>query len=231
MQQSEQINELAAALSKAQGEIDGAKKDSVNPFYKAAYSDLASVIAAAKTALTKYGLSYTQVTDFNDNCTWLETKLMHSSGQYLSGRYLLTFPDNKPQTHGSVITYAKRYALQAILGIASADDDANAAQAATAGKPTPVPKSSTATATGTTKKATTSVSTAASQAFRDSPLPVGVFDDSTLLITKIQKLVGTKHIPIPRVTEIIEMNWAPAKMLKDLDAKQLTKLHDTLAVM
>lgn len=106
-----------------------------------------------------------------------------------------------------------------------------AAQAATVGKPTPVQKSSTATATGTTKKATTSASTAASPAFRDSPIPVGVFDDSTVLITKIQKLVGTKHIPIPRVTEIIEMNWAPAKMLKDLDAKQLTKLHDTLAVM
>jgi len=227
MQQSEQINELAAALSKAQGEIDGAKKDAVNQFFKASYADLASVIAAAKAPLAKYGLSYSQLTDFDDKGAWVTTKLMHSSGQWIAGRYPLSFPDNKIQTQGSTITYVKRYTLQAMLGIASEDDDGNAAQAATVGKPTQAPKSNTATTTGTIKKETTS----ASAAFRNSPSPEGVPYPKEMLIADIRQMVSIKKIAIPRVTSIIELNWAPAKMLKDLDAKQLKKLHETLAVM
>lgn len=129
MKQSEQINELATALSKAQGEIEGAVKDSTNPFFKQNYADLESVIQAIKAPLAKYGLSFSQPTDFDDDGReFVETMIMHSSGQWLKGRLLIKSKDNSPQAQGSGISYAKRYALQAILGVSSTDDDGNDAQ-------------------------------------------------------------------------------------------------------
>jgi len=123
-----QVNDLAAALSKAQAEIKHATKDSANPFFKSSYADLASVWDACKGPLTKYGLSVTQTTDILDNGqAILITTLLHSSGQYIRGRYPLTPVKNDPQAMGSAVTYARRYTLQAIVGIAPDDDDGEAA--------------------------------------------------------------------------------------------------------
>lgn len=275
MQQSEQINELAAALSKAQGEIEGAKKDSVNPFFKSHYADLSSVIAAIKEPLVKHGLSVTQMTSIvGHDSLCVVTQIMHSSGQWMRGYFPITPKDNSPQALGSATSYSRRYSLQAAFCVSALDDDAegasshkpaaqgkqhnnvtaapqqtaaasptHAAPSVPVGKPTTVQKSSQATSTTTAAK-TTSASSAgatsekktqksetASQAFRSSPLPEGTFGSREILITQVQQLVGTKKIPIPSVTEIITLNWAPAKMLKDLDAKQLTKLHETLAAL
>lgn len=129
--QSEQINELATALSKAQGEITGAVKDSKNPFFKSAYADLASCWDACRLQLAKNNLSVTQPTICRDGQVYVVTTLMHGSGQWIRGELPVKAKDDGPQAQGSGITYARRYALAAIVGIAQIDDDAEAAQART----------------------------------------------------------------------------------------------------
>lgn len=124
------VNELAAALSRAQGEIRNAVKDSANPFFKSRYADLASVWEACRAPLCKHGLSVVQTTDVLDSGgVVLITTLLHSSGQYVQGRYPVQPVKNDPQALGSAVTYARRYALQAIVGIAPDDDDGEAAMA------------------------------------------------------------------------------------------------------
>jgi len=120
--------ELFTALAKAQGEIENAKKDTANAYFKSKYADLASVINAVKKALSDNGLSVIQLTDIvNDKCV-LITQLSHSSGQFIRGYYPITIPkDANSQQIGSALTYARRYAYSAIVGIAQEDDDGNSA--------------------------------------------------------------------------------------------------------
>ena len=127
MKQSESINELATALSAAQAEMGGAVKDSANPFFKSKYADLTSVVKAIKEPFSNHGLSYTQFPCAADGCVGVTTRLMHSSGQWLESEYMLPMVKNDPQAAGSAITYARRYALQAMAGIPTADDDAESA--------------------------------------------------------------------------------------------------------
>ena len=129
--QSEQINELALALSKAQSQITGALKDSANPFFKSRYADLASVLDACRAQLSGNGLCVTQTTDLIDGLVVVRTTLAHSSGQWISGILPVRAKDESPQAQGSGITYARRYALAAIVGLAQIDDDAEAAQGRT----------------------------------------------------------------------------------------------------
>jgi len=131
MNHSEQINELAAALSKAQGEITGAIRDSTNPHFRSKYADLSSVWDAIRAPFAKHGLSIVQGLSSNESGVQCETLLAHSSGQWISST--LTIPADKQNAHGygSAATYARRFGLQAIAGIAPIDDDGNAAVAAT----------------------------------------------------------------------------------------------------
>lgn len=136
MIKSETINELATALSKAQGEMSAAKKDTTNPFFKSKYADLSSVWEAARGPLSKNGLSVVQTTNPTDGkSVELVTALLHSSGQWITGTMVMIPTKQDPQGLGSCITYMRRYALSAILGISQDDDDANATLTRTA--PTP----------------------------------------------------------------------------------------------
>jgi len=126
--QSENINELALALSKAQAGITGALKDSANPFFKSKYADLASCWDACRRQLTDNNLSVIQTTDLADGLVVVRTTLAHSSGQWIAGVLPVRAKDDSPQAQGSGITYARRYALAAIVGLAQIDDDAEAAQ-------------------------------------------------------------------------------------------------------
>jgi len=122
---SELINELATALSKAQGEFLPARMDAVNPFFKNKYADLGSVIAAAKVACSKYGLAVVQPASTEDGNITVTTMLMHTSGQWLESSMTLPLNlENKniAQSAGSIITYLRRYSLSAMLGI-YADED------------------------------------------------------------------------------------------------------------
>jgi hypothetical protein len=130
MIKSEAINELATALAKAQGEICAAKKDSENPFFKSKYADLASVWSAIKEPLSKNGLSIVQTIDCKKDDlfeVYVETVLLHSSGQFLTSLIPVRAKDDSAQGMGSAITYARRYALAAIVGVYQDDDDGNAA--------------------------------------------------------------------------------------------------------
>ena len=127
MKSSEQVNELATALCKAQGDMGGAVKDSSNPFFKSSYADLTSVIKAIKQPFSDNGLSYTQFPVSNEHGVGVSTRLMHTSGQWLEMEYTLPTVKKDPQASGSAITYARRYALQSIAGIPTADDDAESA--------------------------------------------------------------------------------------------------------
>ena len=127
MNTSEQINELAAALSKAQASMTGAQKDSNNPFFKSSYADLSSVMESISTPFADNGLSFVQSPGFDEGLVSVTTRIMHSSGQWIEGTTVLPPTKNDAQGYGSAITYAKRYGLQAMAGVPSVDDDGNAA--------------------------------------------------------------------------------------------------------
>ena len=123
MNQSEQINELATALSKAQGEMQAAIKDKVNPFYKSYYADLGSVWDAARPVLSKYGLCVMQTTELVADKTIMVTTLAHTSGQWVKSCLALNPSKNDSQGMGAAITYLRRYSLSAIVGVVCDDDN------------------------------------------------------------------------------------------------------------
>ena len=126
---SDNIDKLAEALAKAQSEIKGALASSVNPFFKSNYADLDTVIKSCFPQLTKNGLSIIQG---NDTCEkgsfYVTTMLLHSSGQWIKSK--LKMPITKPDAQGvgATITYARRFSLSAMVGIAQTDDDGNSIQ-------------------------------------------------------------------------------------------------------
>lgn len=128
MQQSESIAKLATALSIIQGKLSHAKKDSANPFFKSKYADLESVWDACRDLLAANGLSVMQFPgEYIDGTMSMTTILAHSSGEWIGQE--MSLPVSKPdaQGSGSALTYMRRYALAAVVGVVQADDDANAA--------------------------------------------------------------------------------------------------------
>jgi len=126
--QSTDIGKLAEALSKAQSEMEGAKKDAKNPFFKSDYSTLFAVWQACRGPLTKNGLSVIQTTGGNGSgVITVYTILAHSSGQWIKGALSIKPAKTDPQTLGSCLTYLRRYALAGVVGLSPLDDDAEAA--------------------------------------------------------------------------------------------------------
>jgi hypothetical protein len=118
---SNQIDQLAEALSKAQSEMKGAKKSSQGYNWK--YADLHTVITASFPYLTKYGLSIVQGSNKDKDGFHITTTLLHSSGQWM--RSWLKIPVEKltAQQIGTAVTYGRRYGMAAMVGIAQHDDD------------------------------------------------------------------------------------------------------------
>ncbi len=124
---SEKIDKLAAALSKAQSEMKGAEKKSVNPFFNSGYADLHTVIESSFPSLTKYGLSVIQGNEAKPGEFFVTTMLLHESGQWIRSKLKMPIEKVTAQSIGSTITYGRRYGLSAITGIGQYDDDGNAA--------------------------------------------------------------------------------------------------------
>jgi hypothetical protein len=126
MKHSESIANLAAALARAQGKMNAAMLNAVNPFLKNRYADLGAVIEAARPFLAENDLSFSQFATVEQNRVNVETLLMHGSGEWLSETLSLPLGDNKglsaAQAVGVVITYARRYALAPMLGVYAGDD-------------------------------------------------------------------------------------------------------------
>jgi uncharacterized membrane protein YjjP (DUF1212 family) len=123
---SSEIDKLATALAKAQAELEGAKKESVNPFFKSGYADLHAVIKSSFPFLSKHGLSVSQGNEIIPGAICVTTLLMHTSGQWLRSKIKLPLKDVTAQGVGAAMTYGRRYGLSAIVGIAQYDDDGNA---------------------------------------------------------------------------------------------------------
>ncbi len=119
--QSEQIDKLAIALSKAQAVMEAAAKNKKNPHYNSMYADLASIIEAVRKPLTDNGLAFTQTIQAIEPGLFLETTLLHTSGQWVRSQYPLL--QGTAQQTGSSLTYARRYSLSSIAGIAADEDD------------------------------------------------------------------------------------------------------------
>jgi len=136
MNQSESITNLAKALSIVQGKLTYATKDSSNPFFKSKYADLESVWDSCRSLLAENGLAVMQFPgQFYDGTMSLTTILTHSSGEWIGQD--MSLPVTKPdaQGAGSALSYMRRYALSAVVGVVQADDDGNAAS-----NPKPVSK-------------------------------------------------------------------------------------------
>jgi hypothetical protein len=135
MEMSPDIAELAAALAGFQGEMAPVAKTADNPFFKSKYADLASIVEAASPLASKHGLSVMQMPGWDGDNHTLSTVVLHTSGQWVRSEMVLMLPKQDPQGQGSALTYGRRYAYCAALGVvADADDDGNAAVSA----PTPV---------------------------------------------------------------------------------------------
>ena len=125
------IQHLEQALVAWHKTLPSASRGGSNPHFRSSYSTLEEVIAVAETA-TEFGITFTQLTDFTviegGVIEYVKTWIIHESGERLEARTLIKAKDkSNPQQMGSGITYAKRYGLQAALGIPSEDDVANAA--------------------------------------------------------------------------------------------------------
>lgn len=136
MGMSLQIDQLATALSIAQGQMESATKGADNPFFKSKYADLNEYIQTAKKPLADNGLAVTQLTSQVDNKARVTTMLIHKSGQWISAMLELAPTKSDPQGMGSAITYARRYGYGAVLGMGAEDDDGNQASQAVTPKPT-----------------------------------------------------------------------------------------------
>jgi hypothetical protein len=137
-EKSENINELAAALAKAQAVLQPAEKDRANPFFKSKYATLESVATTCRAALADNGLAVVQTPEVGDHGSALRTTLVHSSGQWISGVMRLHGEEKNMQAMGSAISYARRYGLAAIVGVVTdEDDDGNAAAGNDAARPQP----------------------------------------------------------------------------------------------
>jgi len=118
---------IAAALAAAQSEMGKALKDSTNPHFRSKYADLGNVMDACLPALNKNGIAVFQPVGRDDLGVYVDTVLLHTSGEKLECRVPLIIGKNDMQGFGSAQTYARRYGLMAMAGIAPEDDDGNAA--------------------------------------------------------------------------------------------------------
>lgn len=119
---------IYAALASAQMAMGPALKDSTNPAFKSKYADLASVMAACMPALNANGIAVIQPTiDDENGARFVKTILAHISGETLECRVPLIVSKNDMQGYGSAVTYARRYGLMSMAGIAPEDDDGQAA--------------------------------------------------------------------------------------------------------
>jgi hypothetical protein len=130
---SDTRSSIAKALAAAQAEMGHASKSSVNPHFRSRYADLASVMDAAREALSKHGLCVTQhpetmATDLGFRVS-VTTELSHESGEWCRSEVSCVVADAKAQSIGAAITYLRRYGYAALVGVAQDDDDGNAASA------------------------------------------------------------------------------------------------------
>lgn len=132
LQRSESITKVAAALVKFSGEVSRVEKDAVNPHLRNKYATVDAIIDEIRPILSKYGLAVIQIPGGTSEQTTMQTMLLHESGEWIMSPELAMRPvKSDPQGVGSVLTYLRRYSLNAFLSLNTGeDDDGNAASGA-----------------------------------------------------------------------------------------------------
>jgi hypothetical protein len=137
---SENISQLATALSKAQGEIDDATKKGLNPAFRSKYADLAAVRGVIREPLAVNDLCLIQLPRTVDGGVEVETMLLHKSGEFIAETLFMPVSQTTAHAIGSGLTYARRYGIMSMLALAADDDDGNAAVEKNPAKEAPAPK-------------------------------------------------------------------------------------------
>jgi hypothetical protein len=124
MKTSETIGKISQALLQAQSSMGNASKGASNPFFKSSYADLNAIREVVTPALNANKISVLQPTTYIDGKAFVQTVLLHESGEYLSSlTEIVVAKANDPQAAGSAISYARRYGLQSFLSVGAVDDD------------------------------------------------------------------------------------------------------------
>ena len=139
---SPETGDLMKALAKAQAAFSEIEKDAANPHFQSRYATLAEILRATRAALNAHGIWFTQPISAGAGAVQITTRLQHESGQFFQSTHTIPVSKNDAQGFGSAITYAKRQAAQAVLGLAAAgeDDDGEGAVGRGSGRP-PLPPS------------------------------------------------------------------------------------------
>lgn len=127
MKTSESIKNIAPLLLQAQEAMGDVKKGSDNPFFKSTYADLNAIREASVPVLNSLGIVVLQPTVVVDGKNYVETMLLHTSGEFVSSQTAIINDKGTAQAEGSGLSYARRYGLQALLNIGAVDDDAEGA--------------------------------------------------------------------------------------------------------
>jgi hypothetical protein len=168
MKASTTITKIAPALLKAQRKIEAAVKDVANSYFKSKYADLNAVMASCKEHLNDNGIVVLQPVISEGDADYVETILLHESGEYFSSRMKLILTKADMQAYGSAVSYARRYSLQSLVFIGAEDDDGEATMGRNykaASKPAPkVDTTTTSTTPDNSIKATEALAPGAVQA-------------------------------------------------------------------
>lgn len=143
MNQTEDIKELVAALSKVQRKLETAKFNRINPYFKNRYADFASCMDVCRVPLSENGFSVMHFCETINDKLFLVTMLAHVSGQWIKSYFPINPVKMDSQSIGSAMTYAKRYSLSAMLGIVSDEEDDDAETANGRGKIVEITKQQT----------------------------------------------------------------------------------------
>lgn len=138
MNQSPEIDKIAPALRAAMVRMTGVVKDSKNPHFKNDYASLEAVIETSRPVLSEGNMCAIQgVGAFDGRAIAITTRILHDSGQWIESEASIPLAKLDAQGAGSAITYGRRYALMAMLGLAPVDDDGQAASAPVAPRQAP----------------------------------------------------------------------------------------------
>lgn len=224
-------SQLALSLSRAQGEMESAKKDQSNPFFKSKYADLASVWQACRAALSKNEIAVIQKPALREGMAGIITKIIHSSGEFEEEFFPLSAAITaKAQDMGSAMKYLRRYALEAFVGVAAEDDDGNDAQNA----PRPVKQLQRA-ASGTMSRTIKPETKEQNPEFVDSdgivttlesPSPVSLEFATEEQIHTLYEYIHELKIPMETQKKWLEK--AGVKTIKDIDSDKIQKLIDSM---
>lgn len=194
------LGALAKALAQAQAKLEDAKKDRTNPHFNSKYATLASVRAAMSDVLPVFGLAVVQSFEpHGDSGVCVVTTLLHESGEWMRSRLYLPVTKKDAQGFGSAISYARRYSLAAMVGIATADDDdGNEAVKPTVRKAAEV----------------VSPSAAVDPAVERYVASIDVAADLNILMTVYNAVTADKALPMASRTYVVQCLSAKRKQLE-----------------